>query len=182
MCRYAMVAYKSHYACFRCRKSFKRRLLKDVTGNAKFQEKEARCPDCGTLMASMGKDFEAPARNKVKAWQHIQDLYKVGIAFHSCGCAGSGYVPADKEQLIAYLQEKLEDYQHQLKFWRDRKEPSTQSEADREHSKNSMFFIRIWEIRKRGQKIFPNEDAKNYWMEKIRNVEQDLALIKSSSK
>ena len=30
MCRYAMAKYKPHYACFNCRKTFKRKLMWDI--------------------------------------------------------------------------------------------------------------------------------------------------------
>ena len=68
MCRYAMTRYKQHYACFNCRKTFKRRLLSDLESKDDFQLKEAKCPDCGQLMANMGKDFEAPKKSAIKAW------------------------------------------------------------------------------------------------------------------
>ena len=68
MCRYAMTRYKPHYACFNCRKTFKRRLLSDLESKDDFQLKEAKWPDCGQLMANMGKDFEAPKKSAIKAW------------------------------------------------------------------------------------------------------------------
>ena len=68
MCRYAMTRYKPHYACFNCRKTFKRRILSDLESKDDFQLKEAKCPDCVQLMANMGKDFEAPKKSAIKAW------------------------------------------------------------------------------------------------------------------
>lgn len=172
-----MVKYKSHYACFSCRKAFKRKLLRDVTGDDDFEQKEARCPDCGGLMADMGKDFEAPPRKQVKKWEHLKDLYSVGITFHSCGCYGPGYIPADKERLIAYLQEDLERFKHQLNFWRKRVEPETQSEIDRDNSKNGDFLWRVSSVKRERKKPVRNEDARQFWFERIRDVEERLKKV-----
>ena len=35
MCKYAMALYKSHYACFDCKKTFKRRLMWDINRDDK---------------------------------------------------------------------------------------------------------------------------------------------------
>lgn len=53
MCRYSMMVYKGHYACFNCQKTFKRRHLKDVDRDAQTSV-DAKCPECGNLMANMG--------------------------------------------------------------------------------------------------------------------------------
>jgi DNA-directed RNA polymerase subunit RPC12/RpoP len=78
MCRYAMTAYKAHYACFDCRKTFKRRLLHDVARDEPTSV-AAKCPDCGQAAASMGLDFKSPPKDDAKAWQHLRSLYAVGI-------------------------------------------------------------------------------------------------------
>ena len=54
-----MTAYKPHYACFNCRKTFKRRLMGDIKKGEKSLF-EARCPECRELMTIMGLDFETP--------------------------------------------------------------------------------------------------------------------------
>ncbi|MET0462797.1 MAG: hypothetical protein ABW007_06575 [Chitinophagaceae bacterium] len=154
--------------------------MKEVTGNAAFQEREARCPDCRGLMANMGKDFEAPPRKQLKKWQHIKELYSVGIAFHSCGCYGPGYIPANRERLIAYLREDLEKYYHQLDFWRNRMEPKTQQEIDRDRSKNGDFLWRVSAAVHERNKTVRNEDAKKYWFERITELETKLAKIQAS--
>lgn len=166
-----MIKYKPHYACFRCRKSFKRRLLSDIGGKA-FDGKSAKCPECGSLMANMGKDFEAPKKDDVKKWQHLENLYVVGITFHSCGCTGAGFVPRDKEQLKKYFEEILENYHKNLEFFRNRKEPQTKAEKQRELDKYGNFLYSIpIEIREK------NEIAKDYWIEKIKSVEEKLRLV-----
>lgn len=117
MCRYAMSTYKDHFACFECRKAFKRRLLWDVNRDKvinKEEELPAKCPECGQLMANMGKDFEAPKKQDIKSWKHIQLLYEVGITFHSCGCTGPGYIPRDKVTLLQLLKERRITYSSNL--------------------------------------------------------------------
>jgi len=112
MCRYGMTTYKPHYACFECRKTFKRRLLVDILDgySTNVQESSAKCPECGSIMADMGLDFESPKKKDVKAWKHIALLYDVGITYHSCGCSGPGYIPKEKDSLIAFFQEKIDCY------------------------------------------------------------------------
>jgi len=173
-----MTLYKPHFACFACRKTFKRRLWIDIRkGNE--NSKEAKCPDCSQLMANMGMDFEAPKKNNIKAWQHIEELFSAGIAFHSCGCMGPGYIPNNRESLLSYFQELIEDYQKQLSFWRKRQEPTNEREAQREFSKNWDFIGNIPSAdRKVGKnKFLKNETAINYWIGRIKEVEDKLKLV-----
>ena len=39
------------------------------TGSGEFEQKEAKCPECGELMTNMGKDFKAPKKDNVKEWE-----------------------------------------------------------------------------------------------------------------
>ncbi len=64
-----MVAYKPHYACFNCRKTFKRKLINDIKRGAESVQ-EAKCPECEGLMANMGLDFESPKKDDLKKWEH----------------------------------------------------------------------------------------------------------------
>jgi hypothetical protein len=178
MCRYAMSMYKSHYACFSCRKTFKRRLMWDINKSNK-EISEAKCPQCAELMADMGLDFEAPKKNQIKEWNHIMTLYTVGIAFHSCGCTGPGYIPKDKENLINYFKNKLTECDKHLLFFRKRTEPSTESEIQRESSKFASYFNQI------PHKLIPikgsisNEDGINFWINKKITIEQKIQLASS---
>lgn len=174
-----MVPYKSHYACFTCRKAFKRRLLRDINRN-ETQEKPALCPDCGSMMADMGKDFEAPKKDDIKKWRHFENLYQVGISFHSCGCTGPGFIPKDKEQLKKYFEDILSNYQKNLAFFRNRTEPKNNAEVQREISKNAQFIYGLPdEIRDKKQNA-KNEEAKNYWIEKIKSVEEKLRWVEGN--
>ncbi len=125
-----MTTYKPHYACFDCRKTFKRRLIIDIDGGYNKNKKEikAKCPECGSLMADMGLDFESPKRNDIKAWEHIKNLYISGITFHSCGCTGPGYIPKDYDSLVSYLERIKQQYIDHRRFWQHRIEPTNDSE------------------------------------------------------
>lgn len=175
MCRYAMVAYKPHYICFECRKTFKRRLFIDIRkGN---ETPHAKCPQCGELMAEVGKDFKAPAKNAIKEWQHVKQLYMVGIRFFSCGCSGPGYIPADKEALIQYFQNIIEQYNKELDFWRNRIEPITQAQKSRERSLYGKYINKV--PTEGGKKqVVANLQAIDYWLKKIREVEKQIRMIK----
>ena len=140
--------------------------------------KEAKCPHCEGFMVDMGLDFESPKKGSIKEWNHIRDLYSVGITFHSCGCTGPGYIPKDKDRLIEYFKEIINDYHKQLVFWRNRIEPKTEQEIQRENSKRWDSINRVPFDQRPKKGTISNEDAKNYWLEKIKEVEQKLKTIK----
>jgi DNA-directed RNA polymerase subunit RPC12/RpoP len=117
MCRYAMGNYKRRYACFACRKSFKRRNPGDVGHHG--EDRPARCPECGLLMADIGRDFQAPKRGDERGWAVAAALFSVGATFHSCGCSGPGYRPRDPQALRAYLLGLRDEYRATLARWRD---------------------------------------------------------------
>ena len=95
MCRYAVYGpYKTHFACFECRKAFKRALA----------EQPAPCPDCGEPMAEMGLDFKAPPRDDVQHWRVVASLYRAGFDYRSCGCSGPGYRPSRIKDLAPFLE------------------------------------------------------------------------------
>lgn len=174
MCRYAMTKYKEHCACFNCRVTFKRKLLVDIGRQDKAPAKEAKCPNCGSVMANMGMDFEAPKKSDVRGWDHIKTLYSLGITFHSCGCTGPGYIPNTKDGLIGYFEEIRREYQRHLDFWRQREEPTDRPSIDRDRSKNWQFLGRIpYEARSEKETI-SNEDAKKYWIARLNEVNQKL--------
>ena len=181
MCRYAMAAYKPHYACFKCRKTFKRRLMWDIRRDNKDLT-EAKCPQCGDLMANMGLDFESPKKDDIKEWNHIKDLYSVGVTFHSCGCTGPGYIPKDKDRLLAYFEEIISDYNKQLFFWRNRTEPTNEKEIQRENSKHWDNISKVpYDLRPKKGAI-ANEDAKNFWISRIKEVEQKIGKLSPTNK
>lgn len=128
MCRYAVHTYKPTYACFACRKAFKRMLPADIgyTG----PPKAARCPGCGAPMANIGPDVAPPKQRDVKAWKLLDDLWEIGETFHSCGCSGPGYRPRSDAHFDAYLTELHDRFTANLAAARRTGEPQqAQAEA-----------------------------------------------------
>ncbi|WP_298512765.1 hypothetical protein [uncultured Kordia sp.] len=185
MCRYGFHDYKPHYACFECRKTFKRRFLIDINkGSREFESQPYKCPECGGMTANMGLDFESPKKSDLKAWNHVKDLYKTGITFHSCGCSGPGYIPRDTSTLIDFLNEKRETYIEHLRFWMTRIEPQTESEKNRDQKKNSHFLYRLPAEYETGTKKNKKTDLKKaveYWTEKVNEVEKNIEEITNSN-
>ena len=144
MCRYSFNSYKSHYACFTCRKTFKHiheidRL--DRIGKADYYEKLARkpkggltdkeaaqldqmsnisrspkvrCPECGGYMADLGLDFKSPKKTALKEWKIIEGLYAIGKTFYGCGCTGMGYIPTKPKDYQLYLAKTLAEYERSI--------------------------------------------------------------------
>lgn len=102
MCRYAFKGpYKRHFACFACRKGFKRPPLTD------WDEAEvdpAPCPECGQRMADMGLDFKPPPRTDLEHWAVAEYLFGKGFGHHNCGCGGSGPLPSRWADVPAFLE------------------------------------------------------------------------------
>lgn len=187
MCRYAMASYKPHYACFECRKTFKRRLLGDIQGgyNKEAPDNPAKCPECGNIMANMGLDFESPKKKDIKAWNHISLLYKVDITFHSCGCNGPGFIPNDSDELIKYFLRIKNTYLKHQHFWSRRtNDPKSQSEIAKDQHQNGNFIYSIPKEFRKGTKNKPVYDAKNaqiYWSKKIAEVELKITTITNAN-
>lgn len=177
-----MTKYKPHYACFNCRKTFKRKLLWDINEDDKAKEIEAKCPQCDQLMADMGLDFASPKKNDTKQWSHIKDLYSVGITFHSCGCSGPGYIPKDRERLLDYFEEIINRYTEQLVFWRNRIEPSSEKEIQRENSKYWDKISLVPFEQKNKKSPVTNEVAIKHWLYRIKEVEEKIHKINYSKK
>lgn len=107
MCRYGDASYKRHFACFECRKAFKRRDESEWSSHVPppdGQAAPAPCPECGKPMADMGLDFEAPRRADVEHWEVVAFLFRHGFAYHSCGCNGPGYRPSRWSEVPASLE------------------------------------------------------------------------------
>jgi hypothetical protein len=172
-----MYAYKPHYACFKCRKTFKRKLLVDINRDLAYKEPEKRkpskCPECSALMANMGLDFESPKKNDIKAWTHVQDLYKSGITYHSCGCSGPGYIPKDKTQLIAFLNEKRDHYIAQQHFWANWITPQKGPENQSYFAKNNSYINNMpysFITGTKHNKTVNKDRAIIYWVERVKEI------------
>jgi DNA-directed RNA polymerase subunit RPC12/RpoP len=85
------------YACFACRKSFKRpqfsgaydsfmtadQLAGQQREVEEFENKRMyKCPDCGELTHFMGQDFKAPKKADVKAWQQVKAFIESGKIYY----------------------------------------------------------------------------------------------------
>jgi FtsZ-binding cell division protein ZapB len=142
---------------------------------------EAKCPQCGQLMANIGLDFEAPKMENVKAWEHIKTLYSVGITFHSCGCSGPGYIPNSKEKLVDYLNEQRNVALDNLNFWRCRVESTNSSEQNRDISKNWKYISKVPnELMTKKRKV-RNEDAVNFWIERLKELDGKIERITTAT-
>jgi DNA-directed RNA polymerase subunit RPC12/RpoP len=107
MCRYAYHIYKHHYACFRCRKMFRKpRRHELAVPIAEDATRIVPCPQCGVAMANMGMDFKAPRQTDVKQWRKAELLYAHGFNFSSCGCNGPGPRPAALREVPSFLVEQ----------------------------------------------------------------------------
>lgn len=85
------------YACFSCRKCFKRPQMSGsnsrfMTGEQRLaQLREAQrlnverlyvCPNCGGACHFMGLDFKAPKITDIKAWRRAEDFIRSGRVFY----------------------------------------------------------------------------------------------------
>ena len=140
MCRYA-VAYREHWACFGCRKMFRRRSPKEWPSGFKIETgritqwpdkaAHAACPQCRGAMHNMGLDFKAPSQNDEKQWQKVRLLSQNGVRWSSCGCSGPGYgkqlrtLRSAREFLArreaGQSEQRRRDEQEQEQKWRDLK-------------------------------------------------------------
>ena len=73
-----------------------------------------KCPECGEPMIDMGLDFKPPKQSDTKAWQILQGMYRVGHAFHTCGCNGPGWIPKSTAEYHEYLRTQRAGYLAQL--------------------------------------------------------------------
>src|SRR5688500_14781128 len=69
---HSYVTYYLHYACFKCRKTFRRHAALSDT----------HCPECGSEMRSMGRYFKAPRQRDIKAWRVIKMALQQHIGLH----------------------------------------------------------------------------------------------------
>ena len=70
--------YNFAYACFDCRKSFKR-ALDNV--DPKDYPKTMVCPDCGGDAVCLGRHFKPPKRSDHKQWAKVSFLWENGFRF-----------------------------------------------------------------------------------------------------
>jgi hypothetical protein len=113
MCRYGYHDYKEHFACFDCRKAFKRHesivvWTKPQAQGSKWSSRLiscglARCPECRRPMVAMGLDFEVPRQSDFKQWRKVEILARHNIRYSSCGCNGPGPRPRTLAEVGPFL-------------------------------------------------------------------------------
>lgn len=85
------------FACFKCRKSFKRPQFSGSTSRFMTSEqqlaqskeaqdfeaqREYKCPNCGGPSHFMGQDFKAPKKQDSKAWKEVQAYIEAGKIYY----------------------------------------------------------------------------------------------------
>ena len=70
----AQSAYLHPFACFRCRKSFKR---------ATRSEAVLPCPECGGPSIGLTRKFKPPRQSDEKQWKKVEALVRHGFLFWS---------------------------------------------------------------------------------------------------
>ena len=107
MCRYGEYHYKEHFACFTCRKVFRRPYLLGLTDQLSEKDRQiVPCPECKRLMVNIGKDFKTPKQSDKEQWKKAEKLVKAGYSFHSCGCVGPGYRPVKLKEVDQFVQDQ----------------------------------------------------------------------------
>lgn len=177
MCRYGFNnKYKPHYACFKCRKSFKRRLISDVYENsAELKQKEAKCPECRSLMADMGLDFKAPKKSDIKAWNQLALLFEVGLTFHGCGCSSLEKIPKDKKELIIKFETQKIDFKRHLKYWKNKTDNPTSNEYKIDLSNEFEWGTPVVKNTENTQ-----EEAIQYWKKQIQELEKQMTIANNT--
>jgi len=75
--------YKQHYACFHCRKAFKKVNIQEVPDHLVKIDERGRvvhCPQCGKRMPEVGFDFKAPKKHDTKGWKEAETRLKESFA------------------------------------------------------------------------------------------------------
>lgn len=128
------------------KKSLKRRETELGIRLADLQEEYCsaahRCPECHEAMVDMGRDFKAPRQSDEKAWRILAGMYRVGHAFHTCGCDGPGFIPQSTPDYCLYLQQRRDGYAEQL----ERVQQSTNLSNEAKREAGNYWFARIVRI------------------------------------
>ncbi len=68
------------YACFACRKSFKRKWSEEFKAGMEMPDKT--CPHCGGVAIGLSRNFKAPPMNDLPQWKKVAYLINNGFRFH----------------------------------------------------------------------------------------------------
>jgi len=117
--------HKQHFACFQCRKAFKRRWPCDYLPRGVLASRPFPCPQCGQPMNDMGVDFKAPPQNAQRQWPKVAVLYSFGIRFDWDPVTGEGRGP--RPATLSALEDYLVSLGHAREEIRARIETVRQS-------------------------------------------------------
>ncbi len=104
--------YKQKYICVVCRKSFKRRVLSDISKET--DEKEPKCPECGKPTSWIGPKFRAPKSDNVNAWNSVKVLRDIGVLNYFGYASEKIKLPETKKALKEILINIKEEYKYYI--------------------------------------------------------------------
>ncbi len=91
--------YNNSFACFNCRKAFKREVVILKAKNT------LTCPNCGGASYNLGRHFKAPKQMNIQQWKKVKFLFDNGFRFQKIrimnGAFEVGTVPYPKTLLEA---------------------------------------------------------------------------------
>ena len=89
--------YLHPFACFVCRRSFKR---------AAVDRDEAACPVCGNPAIRLSRKFKPPRQGDVKQWAKVEALVRLGFRFDTIydGAGGTVRYPATERGIPAFVE------------------------------------------------------------------------------
>src|SRR5688572_21741765 len=83
--------YRCPFACFECRRSFKRPFEAGVLAR--------KCPHCGASAKRLFEKFKPPKKDDLKQWEKVRFLYDNGFWFQSIWHSKSGET---RSKLVRY--------------------------------------------------------------------------------
>ncbi|WP_420572139.1 hypothetical protein [Kordia sp.] len=115
-----------------------------------YRNKKYKCPDCSSEMNTIGLDFKAPKKDKIKEWNIIKSMYTLGNTFHTCGCNGPGFIPKKSVDYLTYLEKIKVEYETRLNV------------RDKEFSESEL------------------NEYLNYWSSKLKSITKEIEKINNN--
>lgn len=94
--------YKSKFVCTDCRKTFKRRLLSDISKEQEVS-KPPKCPECGKTTFWIGPKFRSPKTEDIKSWNSVKILCRLEIISFSGWATIPINIPKSEKELKELL-------------------------------------------------------------------------------
>jgi len=110
MCRHETHHRNEPFACFSCRKVFRKKSRWDLPGAQRPAPGAMRfvpCPQCQSPMVDMGPFFKAPRQGDLRAWQRLQELFRAGFNYYECDCCGPNLDCRDLAEAQAWVRGAL---------------------------------------------------------------------------